>query len=236
MYTPIRVKYRVVEPIRRLMFDPMAASKRSYADRVLLSTRIRHNNVGGSGRTGTNSGRSGVMDTSDNLNQGPNSSVHNQDVEVWNFERLASTPMLASAFEDFARRALCHESVQFLVDVSRYQEGNFSGVTSELGSAGNQYEVFTIIVKTYIVHSAPQEINISSRDKKTILDISCAGLPFFSYMADEERRLVFAQAYKEVCDMLEANLLQRFMQSKEFTQVRAQRATVTTMMDSPQTA
>lgn len=40
--------------------------------------------------------------------------------EMWDFERLASTPLLASAFEDFSRKALCHESVLFLSEVSRY--------------------------------------------------------------------------------------------------------------------
>lgn len=39
--------------------------------------------------------------------------------DVWDFERLASTPLLAAAFEDYARRALCQESVLFLTDVAR---------------------------------------------------------------------------------------------------------------------
>ncbi len=40
-------------------------------------------------------------------------------MEVWNFERLARTPLLAAAFEEFSRKALCHESVLFLREVSR---------------------------------------------------------------------------------------------------------------------
>lgn len=40
-------------------------------------------------------------------------------MEEWDFERLARTPILASAFEDFSRKALCHESVLFLIEVSR---------------------------------------------------------------------------------------------------------------------
>lgn len=42
---------------------------------------------------------------------------------VWDFERLASTPLLAAAFEDFAQKALCHESVLFLSEVSRSGKG-----------------------------------------------------------------------------------------------------------------
>lgn len=40
-------------------------------------------------------------------------------MEVWDFERLARTPLVAAAFEDFTRKALCHESVLFLREVSR---------------------------------------------------------------------------------------------------------------------
>ncbi len=40
-------------------------------------------------------------------------------MEVWDFERLGRTPLLAAAFEDFSRKALCHESVLFLSEVSR---------------------------------------------------------------------------------------------------------------------
>ena len=39
--------------------------------------------------------------------------------EPWDFERLARTPLLAAAFEDYCRKALCHESVLFLSEVSR---------------------------------------------------------------------------------------------------------------------
>ena len=40
-------------------------------------------------------------------------------MEVWDFERLGRTPLLAAAFEDYSRKALCHESVLFLSEVSR---------------------------------------------------------------------------------------------------------------------
>ena len=37
----------------------------------------------------------------------------------WNYERLVSTPPLAAAFEEFCRKALCHESALFLSAVCR---------------------------------------------------------------------------------------------------------------------
>ncbi|CAM9586700.1 unnamed protein product [Choristocarpus tenellus] len=39
----------VIEPLRRMMLDPLAESKRSYADRILLSTRTQGARVTGSG-------------------------------------------------------------------------------------------------------------------------------------------------------------------------------------------
>lgn len=47
-------------------------------------------------------------------------------------------------------------------------------------------------------------------------------------------RLVFAQSYVEVRQMLEANLLRRFLHTKEFEVARTQRENVQTMQDSPQ--
>lgn len=51
----------------------------------------------------------------------------------WNFERLASTPLLAAAFEEFSRKALCHESVLFLSAVCRCVRLSLVGVLSRQG-------------------------------------------------------------------------------------------------------
>lgn len=39
---------------------------------------------------------------------------------VWTWERLRDVPQLGAAFMDFARKALCEESVLFLQEVTRY--------------------------------------------------------------------------------------------------------------------
>lgn len=41
------------------------------------------------------------------------------DGEMWSYDFVASTPEMASSFEEFARKALCQESVLFLQEVSR---------------------------------------------------------------------------------------------------------------------
>ncbi|CAM9925136.1 unnamed protein product [Choristocarpus tenellus] len=70
--------------------------------------------------------------------------------------------MLASAFEEFARKALCHESILFLTEVSRQvgRYGDFSTCSGFLGREADQFESFTFICKTYIANGAPEEVNI----------------------------------------------------------------------------
>lgn len=86
------------------------------------------------GPTNNDSANHSQRNGSANHNQRNGSANHNQrrgsagggggsgrdDMEVWDFERLASTPLLAAAFEEFSQKALCHESVLFLSEVSRY--------------------------------------------------------------------------------------------------------------------
>lgn len=38
---------------------------------------------------------------------------------IWTYERVAAVPEFAAAFEEFARKALCQESVLFLQEVTR---------------------------------------------------------------------------------------------------------------------
>ncbi|CAM9245243.1 unnamed protein product, partial [Sphacelaria rigidula] len=40
---------------------------------------------------------------------------------IWTYERVAAVPEFTAAFEEFARKALCQESVLFLQEVTRYQ-------------------------------------------------------------------------------------------------------------------
>ncbi|CAM9574851.1 unnamed protein product, partial [Ectocarpus sp. 8 AP-2014] len=50
---------------------------------------------------------------------GRRSRSHKQDIDMWDFERIVRTPLVAVAFEDYSKRALCHESFLFLNEVSR---------------------------------------------------------------------------------------------------------------------
>lgn len=79
----------------------------SSLDRGSVSTRdggddyVWGSRGGGGGGSGRNSGR------------------NSRRMEAWSFDRLSRTPSLAAAFESFSRKALCHESILFLGEVSR---------------------------------------------------------------------------------------------------------------------
>ncbi|CAN0266870.1 unnamed protein product, partial [Ectocarpus sp. 13 AM-2016] len=60
---------------------------------------------------------------------GRRSHSNKQDIDMWDFERIVRTPLLAVAFEDYCKRALCHESFLFLSEVSRYQNGDYATAT-----------------------------------------------------------------------------------------------------------
>ncbi|CAM9308829.1 unnamed protein product [Choristocarpus tenellus] len=232
----------VVEPMWRLAFDPLS-SKRLYAEKMrekaMVQSRshqgpnshrpplppgvqyhIRDERYSNDPSITSQSDSREAMEFEDDVIIGvgyPATSA--PDNEIWTYERLASSPTLAPAFEDYARKALCQESVQFLTHVSRYEDGNFTNESDQ--GMWFQFETFSFIVRTYICSGSPEEVNISFEDKKRILQILDRGICDFARLSSQQRRDVFVEAYKEVCDMLEANLLQRFMTTEEFLIARA---------------
>ncbi|CAM9379715.1 unnamed protein product [Ectocarpus sp. 6 AP-2014] len=158
-----------------------------------------------------------------------------EEMEVWDFERIASTPLLAAAFEDYSKRALCHESVLFLSEVSRYQNNNYPMPTraSSASSPITQFGSFCFITDTFIKAGSPEEVNISEKGKRLILDLYNNGEELFDDVSEEERRMTFSRAYRDVKNMLEANLLLRFLNTDRFKNVRVQSENMKAMMGSP---
>ncbi|CAM9791936.1 unnamed protein product [Scytosiphon promiscuus] len=151
----------------------------------------------------------------------------------WTYERVMFMPAVASAFEEFSRKALCQESFLFLKDVAAYQDQIFKDEESKQndvdgdheGSGGfgrgdaeqeAQFLSFSLIVREYIVDGAPNEINISSRDKKSILEVHSSGKPGFFDLTAKAKRLVFARAYSEIRFLLERNLMLKFTSTERF--------------------
>lgn len=93
----------------------VSASVATAADATIISNSTATDNNEHSRRTGAHGGET----ENDGGGGGRGRGGIGHTVEVWDFERLGRTPLLAAAFEDFSRKALCHESVFFLSEVSR---------------------------------------------------------------------------------------------------------------------
>ncbi|CAM9250281.1 unnamed protein product [Ectocarpus fasciculatus] len=157
---------------------------------------------------------------------------HKQDIDAWDFERIARTPLLAAAFEDYSKRALCHESYLFLSEVSRYQNGDYATPTrASPGSFPTQFGTFCYITDTFIKAGSPEEANISDKERKLILALYHKGEEVFEDVNEEERRMIFRRAYLAVKRMLETNLLLRFLNTDRFKSVSMQKNTQA-MMDT----
>eukprot|EP00904_Undaria_pinnatifida_P008883 jgi/Undpi1/5124/HiC_scaffold_19.g08476.m1 len=131
----------------------------------------------------------------------------------WSYENLAAVPGMAAAFRAFAFRALCEESVVFLEEVSRYQNGDYSVCSP---ATRNQKSAFSAIVARFIADGSADEVNISWGDKKQILELSRSDAELFDTLDPEEKRTVFGDAYNEIRHVLETNLLLRFTTTQEF--------------------
>ncbi|CAM9379568.1 unnamed protein product [Ectocarpus sp. 6 AP-2014] len=166
---------------------------------------------------------------------GRRSRSHKQDIDLWDFERIVRTPLLAVAFEDYSKRALCHESFLFLSEVSRYQNGDYA--TTIRASSGSsfptQFGTFCYITDTFIKAGSPEEVNISDKERKLILALYHKGEELFEDVNDEERRMVFRRAYLAVKRMLEANLLLRFLNTDRFKNVEMQKENTQVIVNSP---
>ncbi|CAM9385776.1 unnamed protein product [Discosporangium mesarthrocarpum] len=198
----------VAGPLWRIACDPTAKSKRLYSEKIYQRRKSRK-----------------IASNSSN-NMGVNTKVRAEtpmgtDEEVWDYETFIAKPLLAFSLEDFARRALCHESYLFLAEVTRYERGDYSLVKVPGVAIADQFDAASYIVKTFVSSGAPKEINISGDDRTRIMGrCSFQRTWFYSSMSDEERRVIFRRAYDSIRDIIESNLLGRFICTEEFQRAK----------------
>eukprot|EP00752_Nemacystus_decipiens_P015650 g13966.t1 len=160
---------------------------------------------------------------------------------AWTYERVMSMPEVSSAFEEFSRNALCQESFLFLKDATTYKRrmcadsahgegkdnggGGPEGNGMRGGSGGDadeeRFALLAKIVRDYIADGAPNEINISSRDKRSILEVHKLGKEGFRELPARDKRSVLAQAFSEIRFMVESNLMRKFLSTDGFKEAWA---------------
>ncbi|CAN0197744.1 unnamed protein product [Pylaiella littoralis] len=190
----------IIDPVRRLKFNPMAQSSAAIAGAIATNSAAelrRHRRPGVSSNTRGSSSRS--------------------ESGMWNYDKIATNQPMSEAFKTFANRALCQESVWFLEEVSRFQNGDYT-IASPIG--GGQVEAFEAITKRFVADGAPDEVNLRYEDKKRILRMYNDGT--FGSDDDDIRHVgVFERAFSEVRFMIESNVVHKFTESEEFRTVAA---------------
>ncbi|CAN0197226.1 unnamed protein product [Pylaiella littoralis] len=214
----------VVNPMRRLWFNPMSrpigASRKVHArsskDRIFRTMNCAVIDDSGSGTDlslRSLSSRRNSGDFSDSRQGGDVEAMTPSALRTrWSYDNMASVPAVQDAFRAFASRALCQESIMFLDEVAKYEEGDYSIARPDM----SQFAAFNHIVKQFVNHGALDEINIGCLDKNHLVSIFKDGSNSFFELDDDERRQVFRKAYVEIRSMLEINLLHRFFNTEGF--------------------
>ncbi|CAN0419313.1 unnamed protein product [Ectocarpus sp. 12 AP-2014] len=121
---------------------------------------------------------------------------------------------MAAAFGALANRFLCAESYNFLVSIAEYR-----ALTSRGAGPGLQHLLFMDLCKAFVMVNSEQEINISHDQRQQILRYMA--YREFSPLRESERADIFLDAEREVCQMLQLNLLSTFHNSAAFTETCA---------------
>lgn len=194
--TSILFGLSLVDPIRRLTFNPLAKPATS-----IISARSRNGRLPPNDRRVTvtdltvSTGGNVSWDDDRGMDSTPSSISADQSTgSQWSYDKMTTMPAVAEAFRVFAWRALCQESVMFLEEVTKYSSGNYT-----IGDpVKSQFSAFNTIVGRFIVDNSVDEINI---------------------------RTIFQPAFLEIRSMLEVNLLHRFMETEGFRSVWIQSPT-----------
>lgn len=81
-------------------------------------------------------------------------------------ERIFLSPALLTAFAGFCQRALCSESLQFLIEALEFEK---SLRTATAPNDATEFDTFMGIVDKYIRDNSPFEVNIDSKTKRGVL-------------------------------------------------------------------
>ncbi|CAM9654163.1 unnamed protein product [Chrysoparadoxa australica] len=147
----------------------------------------------------------------------------------WSYEKVKGVPEVMESFKDFAKRALCDESLLFLEDVELYESDNTlwseagdeeaEGVIADVNSSDiNERRLLACekICDLYIRSDSCYEVNIESEMRCTILGMLAPEV--FNALEVSEQRSVFERPYTEIRSLLQINLMYKFLKTSEFKQ------------------
>jgi len=122
---------------------------------------------------------------------------------------------LRAAFGQFCHKSLCGESFQFLQDVEEFRSDPcLNGDGDEKVGTFRGFGSFQGIINDYIREGSHSELNIDSKTRHAILEMSA--FEVYSSLGMRQRREIFQAAQTDILHMLQANLLQRFILSDQY--------------------
>ncbi|CAN0108423.1 unnamed protein product [Ectocarpus sp. 12 AP-2014] len=127
--------------------------------------------------------------------------------------RMISFPPLLEALQEFCRKALCSESLQFLVEAKNFQ----TSLNESTGSHDGMLKTFAGIVDKYIKDYSAFEINIDFATKKRILAV--AKEANFKEVSSDTIAHILDDAIKEIAKMLQDNLFHKFKATEHFKRI-----------------
>ncbi|CAM9691743.1 unnamed protein product [Pylaiella littoralis] len=126
---------------------------------------------------------------------------------------MLSFPPLLEALQEFCQKALCSESLQFLVEANKFR----TSLQESAGSHDGVFKDFAGIVDTYIKDNAAFEINVDYRTKKRFLAV--AEEANFKETSSDTIAHILDDATKEIAKMLQDNLYHKFKATKQFQHI-----------------
>lgn len=103
-------------------------------------------------------------------------------------------PWTLAAFKAYLFENHCIETIQFTFDCQHYASVYDQFVAGRVTSRESQERVcgsWEMLMQTYITPCAPCEVNLSSRDRHRLLDISCRPLPPPPQELEDAMRSIF---------------------------------------------
>eukprot|EP00752_Nemacystus_decipiens_P011672 g10359.t1 len=127
--------------------------------------------------------------------------------------QVMHVPPLLEAFTTFCTKALCSESLMFLLDVEAFS----AGLEDAAADSAAGYERCVEIVDKYIREGSPFEVNIEDKTRNEIL--RATDRKVFMELTLEGKGTLLNKASKEIDKMLADNLYSKFRASAEYKNI-----------------
>jgi len=139
-------------------------------------------------------------------------STRSSQVDTWTIERILNTNMVLDAFEEAAKKRLCSENLDFLIEVKKFQAMQNKNVPLE-----DCHSRILEIIETFIDEHATNQVNISASARKSVMQYKNIEQVKSIYGPEDNAIFeIFDLPYSEVSSMLSRNLLKPFLLSDTF--------------------